>query len=303
MHLRLASLVLLLFASVTALAKTASILVDDPRAFGYFLGDTIVRKVTLRLGPDQELESGVLPRPGPVNYWLELGGMTHKEAAEGDDTVHTIELTYQTFYTPLDPRRLVIPGFTLKLQGGGEISVPEFGFITSPIRQLFAASSQSTGSAVDLQPDALAPRLPTGAERTALLITTLLALAALIGLAWHRAWWPFHARPSRPFTETARYLRVNASRLEGANGYRTALLKLHRAFDLAAGRRVLAEDVPVFLAEHPEFQPQAPKIERLFHASRRAFFANDVDEARDTMPFSALVKLGADLGACERRAA
>ncbi len=303
MRWRLASLVLLLFASVTASAKTPALVVDDPRAFGYFLGDTIVRRVKLRLGPDQKLESGVLPRPGPVNYWLELGSIKHDEAAEGSDTVHTLELTYQTFYTPLDPRRLEIPGFTLKLQGGGEISVPAFGFITSPIRQLFAASSQSTGSAVDLQADAPAPRLPTGAERTALLIFLLVALGALIGLAWHRAWWPFHARPSRPFTDTARYLRVNASRLDDANGYRTALLKLHRAFDVAAGRRVLAEDVPVFLAEHPQFQPQGPKIERLFHASRRAFFANDVDEARDTMPLSALLKLGADLGVCERRAA
>ncbi|MEI9901027.1 MAG: hypothetical protein WDN31_13805 [Hyphomicrobium sp.] len=180
-------------------APTPSIVVSEPRAFGYFLGDEVVRKVTVRLGPGQKLDSAVLPRPGPINYWLELSRITHDEANEGEDTLHNLQLTYQSFYVPLDPRRLTIPGFTLKLEDGGELKVPDFGFITSPIRQLFASSSQSSGSAIDLQPDEPARQLATGAERTALLISSLCALAGLVGLAWHRAWWPFHARPSRPF--------------------------------------------------------------------------------------------------------
>lgn len=285
-----------------AAARTPSVTVSNSRAFGYFLGDIIHRTVTLRLGPGEALDVASLPHPGPLNYWLELARIDHRERSEGEDTVHTLDLAYQTFYVPLDPRRLVIPGFRLKLQGAGELSVPEFGFITSPIRQLFAAASQSSGSAIELQADRPAPRVATGAERTALLASSVIALAALIGLAWHSAWWPFNRRPSRPFTEAARYLKANLGRLDNASGYRDALLKLHRAFDLAAGRRLLADDVPAFIGAHPEFQPQQPDIERLFMASRRAFFANDVDEARVAMPLSALVGLSADLGAAERRA-
>lgn len=286
-----------------AAAGTPSVTVSNSRAFGYFLGDIIHRTVTLRLGPGEALDVASLPHPGPLNYWLELARIDHRERSEGEDTVHTLDLAYQTFYVPLDPRRLVIPGFKLKLQGAGELSVPEFGFITSPIRQLFAAASQSSGSAIELQPDRPAPRLHTSAERTALLISGITALAALAGLAWHNAWWPFNRRPSRPFTEAARYLKANFARLDGAGGYRAALLKLHRAFDLAAGRRVLADDVPAFIGDHPEFEPQRLDIERLFLASRRAFFANDVDEAQSEMPLAALVGLSADLGAAERRAA
>lgn len=300
----LAGLVLVLsVGSAVAATSTPSVVINNSRAFGYFIGDVIDRKVTVRLGPGQSLDIASLPRPGPLNYWLELARIDHHETSDGDDRVYTLDLTYQTFYAPLDPRRLVIPGFKLKIQGGGEIAVSDFGFLTSPIRLLFASTSQSSGSAVELQGDKPAGRIPTGPERTALLISGIGALAALVGLAWHRAWWPFNKRPSRPFTEAARYLRRNAAKLNDVVGYRVALLKLHRAFDTSAGRRVLADDVPAFLRDHPEFQSKQPQIEQLFLASRRAFFANDVDEARSEMPLAALVDLSADLGAAERRAA
>ncbi len=136
-----------------------------------------------------------------------------------------------------------------------------------------------------------------------MLVSGLAALAALTGLAWHNAWWPFHRRPARPFTDAARFLRTNGARLQGASGYRAALLKLHRAFDLAAGRRVLADDVAEFLRQHPEFAPYAGEVERLFASSRQAFFANEVDQARAAMPLPALTELSTRLGAAERRAA
>lgn len=293
-------------AAGAALAGAPSLSVIEPRSFGYFLGDTLRREVELRLEPGQELDLASLPRPGPLNYWLELSSADMSKQSAGDDTLYRLSLTYQTFYVPLDPRQLTIPGFTLKVKGApgtGEVRVRDFGFITSPIRQLFAATSQSGGSAVGLQPDAPPMRLPTGRERTALLAASALALGSLVALAWHNAWWPFHRRAARPFTDASRYLRANAGRLGDARGYRAALLKLHRAFDLAAGRRVLADDVAGFIAQHPEFVPYASDVERLFSSSRQAFFANDVDQARATMPLETLAELSARLGAAERRAA
>lgn len=287
-------------------AGQPSLNVIEPRSFGYFLGDTLRRDFEVRVGPGEALDLASLPRPGPVNYWLELSSADVKQERAGDDTIYKLSLVYQTFYAPLDPRQLIIPGFTLKVEGapgGGEIRVKDFGFLTSPIRQLFAANSQSSGSAVVLQPDVQTPRLVTGAERTALLASAAVALASLLGLAWHNAWWPFHRRPARPFTEAARFLKANASQLEDARGYRTALLRMHRAFDDAAGRRVLADDVDAFIAQHPEFAPYADDVARMFSSSRRAFFANDVEQAREALPLAALAELSAQLSAAERRAA
>ena len=293
-------------AAGPAWSRPASLAIKEPRTFGYFIGDTLTREVILNVGEGQSLDTASVPLQGPVNYWLELSDVNLKTDTGSDGTTYRLTLKYQTFYAPLDPRRLVVPALTLKVKGGegtGEVRVPEFGFLTAPIRLLFAQSSQSSGSAVELQPDAPVHRVTTGRERTGMLISGLIALASLIGLAWHQAWWPFRLRPSRPFTEAARYLKANASRLEGASGYRTALLKLHRAFDISAGKRVLSDDVEAFLAVRPEFAPYADQVEHLFSSSRQAFFANNVQQAQAEMPLKTLTDLSARLGAAERSAA
>jgi len=292
-------------ASNTAWARATSLAIKEPRAFGYFIGDTLTREVILNVGEGQSLDAASVPLQGPVNYWLELSDVKLKTDVRGDGTTYRLSLKYQTFYAPLDPRRLVIPALTLKVMGGkdtGEVRVPEFGFLTSPVRLLFAQSSQSSGSAVELQPDAPVHRVTTGHERTGMLVSGLIALASLIGLAWHQAWWPFRRRPSRPFTDAARYLKANASRLEDAGGYRIALLKLHRAFDISAGKRLLSDDVGAFLSARPEFAPYADQVEHLFSSSRQAFFANDDQRAQAEMPLKALADLSARLGAAERSA-
>ena len=81
------------------------------------------------------------------------------------------------------------------------------------------------------------------------------------------------------------------------------VLDLHRAFDASAGRRVLAEDVPIFLASHQVFKPLKPDIVRFFATSRRAFFGNDVTGAAEDMPLVEVADLGKRLGEAERRAA
>ncbi|MFA5901619.1 MAG: nonribosomal peptide synthetase MxaA [Hyphomicrobium sp.] len=299
-------MVLGLLVGGAALARASTVRVVEPRAFGYFLGDTLQREIEVRLARGEQLDLASLPRPGPINYWLELSSANVTTHSEGDDSVYRIVLIYQTFYAPLDPRKLTIPGFTLLAKGApgtGEVRVRDFGFLTSPIRQLFAASSQSSGSSVTLQPDALPPRLTTGAERTALLFAGSAWVAALGGLAWHNAWWPFRRRPARPFTEAARFINSNTQKLADADGYRVALLRMHRAFDLAAGRRVLADDVNNFVVKHPEFAAYRSGVERMFASSRQAFFANDVERAIGDMPLPALAELSAQLGAAERRAA
>jgi mxaA protein len=295
----------LIFAAGGAVARAPVLTLSDTRPFGYFLGDSVQRDVTLRVGPGDVLDTASLPRPGPLNYWLELSRADLSTSADGDDTIYRLALTYQTFYAPLDTRRLTTPAFKLKLSGttNAEITVPEFSFVMSPIRQLFADKGQSSDTATKLRPDEIAPRVPTGGARTVMLASGVAALAALGGLAWLNAWWPFHRRPARPFTEAARFLRSNTGRLDDTAGYRVALLKLHRAFDIAAGRRVLADDVGVFLARHPEFAPFRADVERMFASSRQAFFADEVDQARATMPLSALTRLGDRLGAAERSAA
>jgi len=283
-----------------------SMAVVEPRAFGYFLGDVLHRDVMLTLRHGARVEPASLPRPGPLNYWLDLRSVDVTETDSTGATQVKVALAYQAFYAALDPRRMEIPGFTLKVTDGKrteDAQVPAGGFVISPLRELFAAKEGEAAPPLTLRPDA-APRLiATGPERTVMLIAAVAALASLVLLAAHHAWGPFRRRPGRPFTEAARFLKVNARRLAGEGGYRAALIKLHRAFDRAAGRRVLPDDLEEFFKQHPEFAPLAPDVQRLFACSRDAFFANDVARARASMPLGAIADLGSRLGAAERSAA
>ncbi|MES1179688.1 MAG: nonribosomal peptide synthetase MxaA, partial [Hyphomicrobium sp.] len=202
-------------------------------------------------------------------------------------------------------RKLTVPGFTLRLmrsEGAEDVAVPAWSFVISPLRELFAGAQTGDASAVALQPDAKPLLLPTRLERGAILVSAPLALAALLVLARHMAWWPFRESPHRPFTEAARFLRVHGTRLAGAGGYRSALLKLHRAFDLAAGRRVLPDDIGLFLRDHPKFVPISQDIARVFAASREAFFGVGPTEARAALPIPELADIAERLGEAERGA-
>lgn len=290
-------------AAADTSARVEGLAVTEPRPFGYFIGDALHRDIALTLKPGARLETASLPRPGPVNYWLELRSINVEE--RGGGTRIGISLEYQTFYSALDPRRLTIPGFSLKVAdatGSEDAEVPPFSFVVSPLRELFPGK-ETEGSAVELRPDAVAPLLATAPARTALLAAALVACAALTLLAAHHALGPFGRRPGRPFTQAARFLRSNRAHLVGDGGYRAALVKLHRAFDAAAGHRLLPDDLAAFLREHPEYRQLSGDIERLFQCSRTAFYGNDVARARAAMPLEAIAELGSRLGAAERRAA
>jgi mxaA protein len=298
-------LAVMLAAAAGAGPRVEAVAVSEPRPFGYFLGDVVRREVILTLKPGSKLEPASIPQPGPLNYWLELRAVDVAQSEADGGTQVQITLSYQAFHAALDPRRLTIPGFTLKIsdaEGQEDSKIPAFEFIVSPLREIFPGK-ESVPDNVLLQPDAQPRRLGTATERTGLLLASLTGLAALVLLAMHYAWWPFHRRQARPFTEAARFLRRRSTHLTGDGGYRAALITLHRAFDAAAGRRVLPDDVSGFVAEHPQFAPLSDDIERLFECSRTAFYGNDVSSARQALPIKEVATLGARLGMAERRAA
>ena len=97
-------------------------------------------------------------------------------------------------------------------------------------------------------------------------------------------------------------LRRARRRSEGEALYRDALLALHRGLDETDGRRVLADDLPDFLARHPVFRPQESGLATFFAASRLAFFGRDTAGASQRLPLPEVEGLLRRLGAVERSA-
>ncbi len=142
-----------------------------------------------------------------------------------------------------------------------------------------------------MKPDASARFLPERTLRLAAAGSGLVSLLALTALAYQLAWWPFHGRRARPFTRAAREISTLIGEGRSSDSYRQALLELHRAFDMAAGKRLLASDIAEFMRSHPEHGQSSGDVTRFFEASRCAFFANDAAAGERTLSPGALVDL------------
>lgn len=258
-----------------ALANVETIRTFDPRPYGYFTGDIIERSFEIETAGSDTVTPASLPRPGAVSYWLELRAISHSTKVTGNRATHTLNLTYQTFYAPIDPRKITIPETRLTVEtakGAEDVRLPPFTFITSPLREIFPEKSGET-SETFLRPDAPPQLLATRDTLNATLALAGLSLALLALLARHLSWFPFHKRAARPFSQAARDVEhVLSGTAAGSGAYREAALILHRAFDAAAGERLLAADVPLFIERHPEHRDSRVAIEDFFNVSRALFF-------------------------------
>jgi mxaA protein len=300
----LAALMALGVAAAAARAEVRAIHAEEPRPFGYFLGDTLARTIEIETGLDDEIVPASLPRTGASNYWLELRAIDLSSIRRGDARIHRLHLTYQTFYAPIDPRKVTIPSaeITIRGPGGSETAtLPAFTFLTSPIREIFPEKSGETAETF-LRPDATPTLRRSGHLRTAALAAAALAFGFWLLLARDLAWWPFTQRPARPFSRAAR--EIGQALARGTNGaaYSAALLALHRAFDRAAGQRVLAADVDAFLAAHPEHGENRAEVERFFAASRAVFFGDERRQGEIAFPSTDLKHLADALARQERAA-
>ncbi|MFS8036627.1 nonribosomal peptide synthetase MxaA [Xanthobacter sp. AM11] len=301
---RAAFLLLCAVLSAATAARAATVELFAPRAFGYLIGDTIEHEAVITLDPGFVLDAASLPRVRPVTYWLDLTRvrLEPRPAVDGGLS-YGLKLTYQTFYAPLEPRALTVPAIALVARKDAErlaLSVPEWTFVSSPLREIAASRAANP---MALQPDLPPPPFAVGADAGLAALWGGLAGLCLLGLALLRGWGPF-ARRRLPFVVAARRIVRLAAAAQGgaADAYSAALLELHRAFDAAAGRRLLADDVPAFLAARPDLAREGEGVARFFAASRIAFFGDGAAAACAAFAPADLAALARGLAAAERGA-
>jgi mxaA protein len=287
-----------------AAAQVRFVHLQAPRPFGYFVGDVIRLEADIVVNAPFTLVPGSLPKPRTVNYWLDLRSVSIDDrGVQGGARRYRIVLAYQSFYTPLEPRALTIPGFAVTMSDGGtraEAEVPAWTFLMSPLREI---RPQRATPAALLRPDVAAVPVATARPLAAAIACSVVALLLLAALAHHHAWWPFRPARRRPFARARALLRRRLAGDVQADGYLAGLIVIHRAFDEAAGRAVMADDARAFVAQAPAFVALEPEIDRFFRASRRAFFGADPAGAMRALPPDALTAVAARLAVAERNAA
>lgn len=254
----------------------AAAIVEQPRPFGYVVGDLLTQRVLLQ-ADGRSAEVAQLPTPGRVGIWFERRSARVERRADGRQW---LSVEYQIINAPPSLRTIRLPAWDLKTKSPAPtLRVAEWPLSVGPLTRAGAdgvpAETPSSGGEpvaaagpVRLRPDRAAPLVPTASIRNGL---TLWSSGLAVTLAAWLAWllWRNHAESARlPFARALREIRHADDRAP------EAWQALHRAFDQTAGRVVQPQSLSALFAHAPYLAPLRDSIEAFFAQSSERFFGS-----------------------------
>ena len=297
-------------AGLLALAGQAcaqpTLSVEDPRAFGWQIGDAVERRLVLVLPPGHRLDVESLPAATGQGSAIELRRIERDGAA--DDSRQTLHLHYQVLRSAPQPVLYELPAVRLRVLPSGaeartiELRADAMPLLVAPLTPIEAPQRSGLG---ELRPDVGPPQLPVAREQ-ALLLGCAVVATLLLGwlLLWPRlAAWLMHRR--RPFARAERAVWLALRGGQEPARLEAAMRALHVAFDAHAGRVLLAVDAERQARASAWLAPLADDVVRFFEASSRHFFGAGADLSAGREPdLSApeLRELARRLSAAERQA-
>ncbi len=270
--------------AVPAAALELRATTEEPRAFGYQVGDLVTRVVHVDVPAGLALDAEALPAPGRIGPALDLRALSRSERRMPGGMQLRLEMRFQVFAAPAAARVYDLPALKLRFTGEGrseELRVDPWPLAVAPLGPEDASPRHGLG---ELRPDQAPPPARTGALQA--VVAAGLALAALIG-GWlwivYRGlpWW---SRRHRPFAAAWRELQAARRRgalPAGAEACLAVTRRLHAALNAAAGRVVFAEGLDAFVATAPRYAPLREDLGRFFERSRAGFFAAAPDADLD----------------------
>jgi mxaA protein len=267
---RLWAVMVLASCSLHAQARAAApsampAIVQQPRPFGYVLGDTLAQRILLESG-GHNIDPVALPPAERAGLWFARRSSRIEQAEDGH---RWLVIDYQLVNAPQALISVSLPSVTLKAKAGNDVlTVTEWPISIAPLtpRAPFAK-----GGLQELRPDHPAPMLPTRAlQRQLELWSGAFALTVMIWLMW----WlvrSLRATANQPFARALRTIRRSGHTNEAA------WLALHRAFDMTAGRALQLSTLPALFKQAPHLEPQRAAIEHFYAESKLRFFGPGKD--------------------------
>jgi mxaA protein len=278
MTVRAAALVVLLVAGA-AHGATLQATTEEPRAFGYQVGEVVQRRVTVEVPDGLVLDENSLPRPGARGTALELRALRRTAGRERLQ----LELDYQVFLSPAAVRTLELPALTLRYDGtprAQEVRIDAWPITVAPLVPVEVSPRTGLG---ELQPDAAPPLIDTRAQRWRLLALAALltALLAYLGVVYFGLpWW---GAQRRPFALAWRQWYESPP-------WRQACQRVHAALNQSAGEVLFESGVDRFTSRHTAFAPLKEDIVRFLRLSQREFFEDAAHRPEDVAWLTAFCK-------------
>lgn len=242
----------LLVAALLACGAGQAQHVEQPRPFGYTVGDLVTQRVLLPEG----FAPSPLPEASRVSAWLERRPARLERTPDGK---RWLVVEYQVVNAPRALASVGVPAW--QLAGSPPLHVAAATISVGPL-----APPVAPGEALPLRPDRPAPQVDTASLRRVLRMW-LAAIAATL-LAWlaYGAWNAWRARTALPFGRALRAMRGQAATPAASH------LALHEAFDRTAGQVVHAATLPALFARAPYLQSVQPQVEQFYAQSAALFF-------------------------------
>jgi len=256
--------------------ELAAAIVEQPRPFGYVVGDLLTQRVLLEAA-GRRVEVAQLPALGRVGIWFERRSARTESRPDGR---RWLSIEYQVINAPQALRTIRLPAWELKTKSPAPLlRVAEWPISVGPLTRASpdsapAETPSSGGEAVAapehviLRPDRDAPLVPTAPIRQSeMLWSSALGVTLIAWLAW--LLWRNQAEVARmPFARAVREIRHTDDRAP------EAWQALHRAFDRTAGRVVQPQSLPFLFTHAPYLAPLRAPIEAFYAQSSERFFGS-----------------------------
>jgi mxaA protein len=274
---------------------------DDPRPFGYVVGDVLQRSFHIDSARPWVIAPDSLPGTGRIDQWLELRGAKLEAHSDARTNSYDVTVAYQLVNSPESARVLALPRVALRFRSGAESltqEVPELLFTATPVTVHDATSDSSLG---EMRPDNPPSPIPTRFLAARLSVYGAGIATILLYFAYVRLGSPLIARRNLPFARAHRELRRLRKRPADEARLRSALRLVHRAFDETADTALFAEELDAFFAHNTRFAALREPAEQFFRCSRQEFFEGGA--GREALSLERLVSLCKQGRALERHAA
>lgn len=262
--------------AATAAPDTLSARSDEPRAFGYTVGDTVSRRIELAVPAGLTLDQGSLPRAGARGRALELQRVVLHKSFSG--ALEALQLDYQLFIAPSEVRVLEMPSIELRFDGlprPQTLRIDAWPVTVAPLAPIESPTREGLG---ELRPDREPPRVDTRAAGTRLALEAGGVLLLLGYLANVYLVLPWSAQRRRPFGRAWKQLGALPAQPDAAQR-RAAFEQVHAALNETGGEVLFERGLDRFIASHPRFASLRDELVRFFVVSRSEFFAGRSDGA------------------------
>ena len=239
--------------------------IQQPRTFGYQIGDQFERVIHLGLNLPYVLDEQKLPKMGRITEWLSLEKPSVEFHIENKLPSYKITLRYQIINIKPGLVDIPVPSHMLVYKHSETDEAFNAQVPATRVRVSALTDPAGKGLQSDIKPNHKPQSTSTIFVYLPLLIVSLLCLLYL------RYGLPVLNR-NHPFTQLFQSSKAQHRKDWSNEALELTLQKVHQAFNQTANKTVFTEGLDQFFLTHKKFQPLEHEITEFYKASRHFFF-------------------------------